>query len=215
LRFGLLGVIGLAVLCACSSDVVVEDGGNAPDDGGNAPGGNSSTGGSDVGGAPVDVCANLRDGDAAGRYLFTLSLTLNPKLAFAFDTTLVLESGGGQTLVGLTMQPLSAADQTSPVGVALAFGGLPIEDDGTFDWELGELTIPGPANPISGIDITAELQLSGGLCDDGPGFFCGDVTGASSAPFELDLEGSTFTFQKHEGSIPFPLINCNKDPAVY
>jgi hypothetical protein len=34
-------------------------------------------------------------------------------------------------------------------------------------------------------------------------------------PFELDLAGSTFTFQKYEGDIPSPLINCAKDPAEY
>jgi hypothetical protein len=154
-------------------------------------------------------------GEADGQYLFTLSATLNPKLAFAIDTALTTKAGADQLLVDLSMQPLSSEDQTTPVGEAFTFTDLPVAADGTFTWDLGDVTLVGVANPISGSDIVAELSLVGGLCTESPNFFCGEVVGVSSVPFEFDLAGSTFTFQKHEGTIPSPLINCAKDPAEY
>jgi hypothetical protein len=154
-------------------------------------------------------------GEADGPYRVTLSVTLNPKLAFAIDTAVTTKADGDQLLVDLTLQPLSASDQTTPVGDPFSFTDLPVAADGTFTWEFGEVTLVGGANPISGSDIVATLGLIGGLCAESPAFFCGEVVGASSVPFELDLAGSTFTFQKYEGDIPSPLINCAKDPAEY
>jgi hypothetical protein len=160
-------------------------------------------------------------GEADGQYLFTLSVTLNPKLAFAIDVALTTKASGDQLLVDLTLQPICGfADagcelRTEPVGDTFSFTDLPVNADGTFTWDFGEVTLVGDANPISGSDIVATLSLIGGLCAESPAFFCGDVVGASSVPFELDLAGSTFTFQKHDGALPSPLINCAKDPAEY
>jgi hypothetical protein len=171
------------------------------------------------GAPPSEGCADDATapavGEADGQYLFTLSVTLNPKLAFAIDVGVTTKASGDQLLVDLVLQPLSAEDQTTAVGEPFAFADLPVAADGTFSWDFGEVTLVGAANPISGSDIVATLSLNGGLCAESPAFFCGDVVGASSVPFELDLSGSTFTFQKYEGTIPSPLINCAKDPAEY
>jgi hypothetical protein len=180
--------------------------------------GHSGTGGSPSsgsGGATPQLCQDGRNVD--GPYLFALSTILNPKIAFAFDAELSLRFTTGDARADLTMQPLSAADQTTPVGESVVFEGLLVDSDGSFEWDLGEVTLPGASNGITGPDVETEttLILTGNLCANSPGFFCGDATGEMSTPFDLELDGSTFTFQKYEETLPSPLINCAKEPAEY
>ena len=116
------------------------------------------------------------------------------------------------------LQPLSKDDQTTPVSTPLNFTELPVAADGTFTWDFGMITLPGAANPITGADVEATLILTGELCaGDRAGFICGEAAGDVSAPLMASLSpGSGFTMQAEEGGeLPFPVINCAKDPAVY
>ncbi len=180
--------------------------------GGGGQGGTGGTGGTGGGG-----CVAPAEGVADGTYLFTLSAVLQPKTAFALDAQVTTVADGDGLSVDLVLQPLSKTDQMSPVGDPFSLTGLAVNADGTFDWDIGDMvTLIGDANPISPSDIETSLSLSGSLCAEPPDFFCGDANGIVQAPLpDFDLVGSTFTFQKYEGTVPSPLINCAKDPAEY
>lgn len=171
-----------------------------------------------LGGASACEPFPVVEGGPDGTYLFSLSAKLSPKKAFALDATLVTTEGADGLDASLTLQPLSAEDQSTPVGDALTFNDLTIAADGTFHWEFGEVTLAGAANPISGADIISTLIFDGFVCG-GPnaGFICGDASGIVSQPIMgYDLTGSTFTMQRYDGSEkPEPLINCDRDPAQY
>ena len=173
-------------------------------------GGGGGTGG---GGA----CVPPAEGVADGTYLFTLSAVLQPKTAFALDAQLTTVADGDGLTVDLVLQPLSKTDQSTPVGDPITLTGLAVNEDGTFDWDLGDdVTLIGDANPISPSDIVTSLSLSGTFCADPPDFFCGAANGIVQTPLpDFDLVGSTFTFQKYDGTLPSPLINCAQEPAEY
>ncbi|MBL8744506.1 MAG: hypothetical protein JNK04_25535, partial [Myxococcales bacterium] len=166
-------------------------------------------GGSGTGGAPE--CLPTIEGEADGEYLFALSATLDPPKAFALAGTLVTHAGDPLT-VDLSLQPLAKEDQMTAVGDPLVYTDLPVNADGSFEWDLGDIVLVNAANPISEFDVAATVQLNGGLCGgDDLGFICGNVTGVVTAPLNMfDLAGSTFTMQRYEGDIPAPVINCAK-----
>lgn len=176
----------------------------------------TSTGGGGVGGGVA--CVPAMAGELDGRYMFALSARLGPKKAFALDAQMTTTANGDGLSVALVLQPLSAADQTTEVSTPLSFSDLPVAADGTFTWDLGMITLPGAANPITGADVEATLTLAGELCaGDRAGFVCGPATGQVTAPLMADLSpGSNFTMQAEVGGeLPPPVINCAKDPAVY
>ncbi len=171
-------------------------------------------GGSGAGGAPE--CTPAMEGEMDGKYLFTLSAKINLKKAFALDTTLTTHASGEGLTVDLSLQPLSSTDQTTPVGDPLEFTALPVNADGTFEWDLGTVTLVKDANPITPSDVEAELQLVGSMCANKPDFICGDANGTVLKPLNMyDLAGSHFTLQRYDADLPSPVINCAGDPAVY
>ncbi len=175
----------------------------------------SGDGGGGTGGG--GTCTAPTEGEADGVYLFALSATINEFKAFALDATLTT-SGSDPLLVDMTLQPLAKEDQTTPVGDPISFTGLEVNADGTFEWDLGAITLINAANPISAFDVESTLILSGVFCggEEGIAFVCGDVNGIVTAPLNMfDLVGSTFTMQRYEGEKPAPVINCAKDPANY
>lgn len=172
-------------------------------------------GGGGVGGGAS--CTPAIEGEADGSYMFALSVVLDPPKAFALDTVVVTHAGDPLS-VDMTLQPLAKEDQMTPVGDALVFTGLAVNPNGTFEWDLGEVSLINAGNPISAFDVRAEVKLLGTLCGDSLGFICGDVTGTVIEPDALngyDLAGSTFTMQRYDGEKPAPVINCAGDPAVY
>jgi len=163
------------------------------------------------------------DAEVTGDWLFTLSARLDPKQAFVLNASITAElQMDGTMLVDMTLVPLSADDQMTPVACpAITFEDLLVNADGTFAWLLAEdtagLTLCGAANPISGGDILTGLAISGTICGGATaGFVCGPVTGKVTTPIpNFDLTGSTYTIQKISGAPPAPVINCDKVPAEY
>jgi hypothetical protein len=163
------------------------------------------------------------DVEVTGTWLFTLSVKLSAKKAFTLSANVNAElQDDGTMLVDMSLQPLSTADQMTPVcGATIEFTDLLVNADGSFAWVLAPnetpLSLCGEANPISGSEISTGLAISGTICGGvAAGFICGGVTGIVEAPIpDYDLTGSTFTMQKYEGTIPAPLINCEKAPAEY
>jgi len=140
--------------------------------------------------------------DFSGHYLLALSTTLAPDSPLLFG--LDVEVASDLSTVQLHFQPLTTDADAEPrkkVGDALDPAAVPYAADGTFSADLGEVTVPGRANPITGSDIVATVQLQAttrapGATDGGDAGdaaeVCGQITGMVSMPLPLDLAGSTF-----------------------
>jgi hypothetical protein len=133
--------------------------------------------------------------DFSGRYLLALSTTLAPAQPILF-TCEVSVAADLETL-DLSFQPLTTDDADmprTPTGEALEASGVPYEENGSFTVDLGEVTVPSEANPISGSDIVATVTISATalpMTDERPALFCGEASGMVSVPLALDLAGST------------------------
>lgn len=133
--------------------------------------------------------------DFSGLFYLSLSTTIDPDKPLNFATTVVVEDG----LIDFSFQPLKTdtlltgdvrEDARTPAGDPIIVEDVPFADDGTFAADMGEVTMNGDANLISGRDIRAVLQLAGRV--DAVDFFCGTVSGDVVFPIPLPLEGSTF-----------------------
>ena len=151
--------------------------------------------------------------DFSGRYLAALATTLAPGQPILFSC----EVDGSEDLgtVELSFQPLSAdADPAprEPVGDSFGASAVPYGEDGSFSAELGELTIPGRANPISGSDIVANVAIAAtayAMSADLAMHFCGGVSGMVSVPLALDLAGSTIGgVEASDLAAATPLARC-------
>lgn len=133
--------------------------------------------------------------DFSGRYLAALATTLAPGQPILFSCEAAVSED--LATVELSFQPLSTDGDPmprEPVGEAFGASAVPYGEDGSFSVELGELTIPGRANPISGSDIVATVTIAAtayAMTPDLPMHFCGGVSGMVSVPLALDLAGST------------------------
>ena len=144
--------------------------------------------------------------DLTGAYVFSLSTALDATkpLMFKADVTSDLTAG----TVALVLTPLrswgcgganafcddaSAADfRELLTDDVIDAGTVPLDEDGKFVFDLGEVTVGGGVNAISGADITAELKLTGRTLEAGN--FCGSVSGGLSLPFEFALEDDANSF---------------------
>ena len=97
-------------------------------------------------------------------------------------------------------------------------GPFPIlaADDDTFFIDLGALTLPGAANPITGRDISLEVSMTGRRLATGD--LCGDLRGQITAPIVAQLSPDLDHFgavRLAEGQAPedYPgalLLGCNE-----
>jgi hypothetical protein len=133
--------------------------------------------------------------DWSGSYLLALSTVLaaDSPLLFVVDA----EVASDLTSAALRVQPLTTnmdSEPRTPVGEAFTVKDVTYSEDGTFEADLGEVAVPGRANPITGSDIVAQVQLRASAHEAGdiPQHFCGEATGMVSQPISLDLTGSTF-----------------------
>lgn len=151
--------------------------------------------------------------DFGGQYLASLVTTLAPGVPILFACE--VEVAGDLESVELRFQPLatdSDAMPREPVGASFGSGPAPYREDGSFVAELGEVTVPGRANPISGSDIVATVTIEASAREmegELPTHFCGDVRGMVSVPLELDLAGSSmFGVAADDLGAVEPLVSC-------
>ena len=151
--------------------------------------------------------------DFSGQYLASLVTTLAPGVPILFACD--VEVGEDLESVELTFQPLATdtdAMPREPVGASFGSGPVPYREDGSFVAELGEVTVPGRANPISGSDIVATVTVEASVREmegELPMLFCGDVRGMVSVPLELDLAGSSmFGVATDDLGAVEPLVSC-------
>ncbi len=184
--------------------------------GGAGQGGAGGAGGQDAGPCTVPAAGEI-DGD----YLFALSAVTagnkaNKNRPIVVLNTVTTRDVGGNLVMDWSLQPLLAADRTTPIGSPLSVTDIEIGADGSFDVDPEPLDVAGEANPLSGSPITADISsISGKVCDL-DGFYCGSVAGDVSKPISLSIAGSTWTMQKIEGGVypEPPKIDCAMNDAL-
>jgi hypothetical protein len=134
--------------------------------------------------------------DVNGDFLLALSAVIAVDLPLQFYATVTFTPTADGGTVQMNLQPLSLMQGSTtvprqPVGDALTIGPVAVNAAGSFELPISEpVTVTGEANPITGSDIVATLNLSGSI--QSADLFCGTVTGAVTEPLDLDLLGSTF-----------------------
>jgi hypothetical protein len=124
-----------------------------------------------------------------------LSTELSPQQPVVFLQSVTANAAG----LAISLQPLAAADRTTPVGAPIV-ASFPVAADGSFILDIPGGIIPGEANPITGTQAVADLHLEGTAC---PASFCGTVTGHLYQPIDYDLTSSTFRAERVMG-MPYP-----------
>jgi hypothetical protein len=183
MRRAFLMVLAGCMLAACSGKARVE----SDDDGSGGVTNAASSGATGAGG-----------GLASGNHVMAVSLVLDPAKPVVFDVVVDVQ---GERLT-LTLQPLAAADRTTPVGASVNGGPYALLPEGVYIATLDGMTVPGEANPISGNDVVADVAL---IAQEPT---CGEVRGELLSPFMFDLQGSTFTI------VPASVANAHTDPLI-
>ncbi|MCA9562562.1 MAG: hypothetical protein KC561_03690 [Myxococcales bacterium] len=155
--------------------------------------------------------------DFTGTYFFALATVLDPDQPIWLQADITVASD--LSTFDLVLQPLfvdSNADARTPVGDPIIADSVPFNEDGTFTAVLGDVLVAGGANPISGADISANLNIEGIVLANNA--FCGIPTGNVSSPVTLnDLTGSTFYAEVSApsdfASIADPGTSCDDAPA--
>lgn len=165
-------------------------------------------------------CPAAEPSDVAPYYYVALSAMLANKKPIMFLGTLTWDG----TSLGMTFQPLSADDHKTPAGDPITGGPFTVNEDGSFDADMGAIAVTGAANPISGSDIETLAVLHGeaGRFCKPLDFICGTVTGTISKPDYLNgasLDGSFFTMTRMPDATTFPegkvKIDCEGNLALY
>lgn len=134
------------------------------------------------GAGAADGCKPPAPGVIHGLALLALETSALPGAAILFFGEIETPELDGATAVKYSYKALNATDRRTPVGEPLEVGPFPLADDGHFDAETSESTLPGNANAIlPGVEITSVLTLHGTICGVSD-FYCGTVTGDVSAP---------------------------------
>jgi hypothetical protein len=165
-------------------------------------------GGSDASNEP---CVPPLSGEVEGTALMAIGTSVSPNHPILFFGEITTPEQDGQTTVLFHYHPLDAADRLTELGEELVLGPYPIESDGSFEANTGEMTLPGEANAIlPGVPITSILLLHGAICGV-RSFYCGTVTGSSSYPVSGPITGD-FGLELLEGDIPpQPRFGCAED----
>ena len=135
--------------------------------------------------------------DMTGTFLFALETSLGPDLPLQFVTTIdmMLNDDGSGGVADLSFQPLSLdqGEVLAPrefIGDPLTFEGVEFDADGHYELDMGTVMVTGAANPVTGSDIEATLQVIGDIVHINAA--CGEITGDLLNPLQVDLAGSTW-----------------------
>ncbi len=151
-------------------------------------------------------------GEIDGSYMFVFASNMNKLYPVAFKAELATtaSASGGAFDFTIQMQPYASADRTTLIGDVINKGPYTVSSNGVFHADLGVLTIPPDANPLTDKETVSTALLDGKICKP-VGFYCGCLDGDVTAPIDHDLFGSTFTFEGPDGQGNFPeppRINC-------
>lgn len=138
---------------------------------------------------PGDDVARGDIPDISGEFLLAIDpVPIAAGTLFQYIATAELGQVDGTATLSLSLQPLNASTR-EPVGMPLVSGSVAVSATGNFSAPI-QGQIDGAANPITGEALTFDAWLDGEIRSVDS--FCGDVTGALTAPIGLSLDGSTF-----------------------
>jgi hypothetical protein len=154
--------------------------------------------------------------DFSGRYLLALQTQIAPATPLLFRLDASVSTDLAQ--IAFVAQALTTDQAPEPrmlVGSPVRVEGISYSTQGRFEADLGEVMVPGSANPISGSDIAASVQLQGGaLRSHGAAVLCGGASGKVTVPISLDLSGSQFgAVLAQDPANVTPLTHCPDDAA--
>ncbi len=134
--------------------------------------------------------------DVSGDFLLALAAVIAPETPLQFYATVTFTPSADGGMLQMNLQPLSldpgeTTIPRQPVGDSLTLQPVAVNATGGFELPISEpVMVTGMANPITGSDIVATLNLSGTIQSED--LFCGTVTGMVTSPLMLDLTGSSF-----------------------
>ena len=133
--------------------------------------------------------------DINGVYLVAVntSVSVGLPLQFIADVTAEIDGMGNGTIT-VEFQPLSLEQGSTTVpreevGEALVIDGDVADFAFTLPFPMPTM-VTGAANPITGSDISANLELAGSIRSENA--WCGSVTGMVLSPIMVGLDGSVF-----------------------
>jgi hypothetical protein len=169
----------------------------------------------DAGSCASQPCQAPAVGEIDGDFLWSVSAELGRDQPVLWRASLTTAAGTTGLEFSYSAVPLSAADRSTEVGSAVDYGPYAVDPaTGCYAGAVA-LVAPGAANPINGLDLTADVTMEGKLCT-AVDFLCGTMTGQLTAPVEYALTSSTYTFEAvpTPGVYPAPpKINCAGDLA--
>lgn len=92
------------------------------------------------------------------------------------------------TFQWLSLDQGSTTEPRELIGDVFVYPDIALDDQGGFVWELGELMVPGEANPITGGDLLISASL---YAQPAAQPLCGFVEGEVLSPIQIPLDGST------------------------
>lgn len=150
--------------------------------------------------------------DVTGEFLWAMDPSPQPGSLFFYQATLTLTKGTDSTTLMISLQPLDFMT-LQPVGDPSVPDPNPVEVSQTTGEFVAPVTgdVPGSANSIAGIPITASTTFDGVIRTKD--FLCGGLNGAVTAPISIDLDGSTFAAVRIPDGMTAadvtPIANCD------
>jgi len=153
-----------------------------------------------------DVVSELPNVDGEWRLVVHPANLPEDKLLF-FDATFDLSVVNANTgKINMNAQPLSYTDMTA-VGTAFTAQNRQVASDATFDAPFVG-TLPGPANPITQVDVNVNSTLDAVLKSDS--FVCGTLSGQAGS---LPLAGTTWAAVRLDAATDDYIFRCEDQPA--
>lgn len=166
----------------------------------------------------IDAAPLAQLPDVTGTFLAALSTPAAPDLPTQYLIVATLtDHGDGTGTLATRMQALSVEGR-QPVGEETVGQPVLVNVAGEFSVRFPELVTPGEANPVGGIEVTADVTFAGRIRSADR--FCGDVpAGTIVKPFHYDLTGSTWSaIRVPDGAVgdalPPPETACPADDTA-
>jgi hypothetical protein len=134
-------------------------------------------------------------------------------LRFRADVTYTPTSASSKAgAIDIDFIPLSKDGTTMGDVVGNHFGekGAPVGDDGTFQADMGQPTIPAAGNPVSTNDIVFSTAVLHGILL-GADLFCADLIGEVTSPVPESFSGGNYCIlQRLAADAPLPALTTDQ-----
>lgn len=179
-----LPLIPLVLVAACQNNTIELETDPAPDD----PTGDPTMMVTGTTAGPLDT-STTDSGPVTEDMLLAIN-TIWSDVVF-IQALMTSTPSGGTTDLTMQFLSLDVDSNTSPrmpVGPVYSYPAVPLDANGGFILETGDITIVAEANPINGLEILTSLVL---VARPEASPLCGEVSGSVTAPVVTQFDGST------------------------